>query len=144
MSMAYLAVTLTQRRLLAALLTGRARIVRFALTGATAGLLQLALLNVLERDGWPALLANGVAFLVATQANFWLSQSFTWRDRRADARSVPGRWLRFHAAVAGSALLNMATFAVLSTSLSSLTAAALGIAASAAVNFVSGERLVFQ
>jgi putative flippase GtrA len=128
----------------AALLSGRARIIRFALTGATAGLLQLGLLNLLERYGWPVLVANGVAFLLATQANFWLSQVFTWRDRRANARGLPERWLRFHAAVAGSALLNMATFAVVSTSLSSLTAATLGIAASAAVNFASGDRLVFR
>ena len=142
--MAYLAGSLARRHLVTALLSGRARIVRFAITGATAGLLQLALLNVLQGHGWPVLLANGLAFLLATQANFWLSQAFTWRDRRADARGLPARWLRFHAAVAGSAVLNMVTFAVVSTSLSSLTAAALGIVASAAVNFASGDRLVFR
>jgi len=142
--MDYLAASLTPRHLAAVLLSGRARIIRFALTGATAGLLQLGLLNLFERFGWPVLLANGLAFLLATQANFWLSQAFTWRDRRANARGLPERWLRFHAAVAGSALLNMATFAVVSTSLSALTAAALGIVASAAVNFASGDRLVFR
>jgi putative flippase GtrA len=132
------------RPVLNALVGHRHRLARFALTGLAAGGMQLLLLHLLEADGLSPLLANATAFMVATQANFALSQLFTWRDRSAGQRDLPGRWLRFHGAVAGSAVLNMAVFAAAALVMPSLAAAALGIAGSAALNFVSGERFVFR
>ena len=129
--------------IVAALLARRARILRFGLTGGAAALLQLALLIAFERLAWPTLLANGVAFALAAQFNFAASQTFTWGDR-PDTGRLAARWLRYHGAIAGSALLNMAVFAVASRGLPSLVAAGLGIAAAASVNFVSGDRLVFR
>jgi putative flippase GtrA len=130
--------------LTAALFSSRARFARFALTGMTAALVQLALLHLFTVRGISHLVANGVAFLVATQVNFGLSQVFTWRDRWTGLVGVMQRWLTYHGSVAGTALLNMAVFAAASTFLPPLGAAALGIAMASAVNFISGERLVFR
>ena len=127
----------------AALRARAVRLLRFGLTGAAAALLQLTLLTAFEWAGWPVLLANPAAFLLAAQFNFYVSQTFTWRDRAVDDGLV-GRWLRYHAAIAGSALLNMAVFAIASHSLPSQAAAAAGIAAAASANFLSGDRLVFR
>jgi putative flippase GtrA len=126
-----------------ALLARRARIVRFCLTGGAAALLQLALLTAFERLAWPPLLANGSAFALSAQFNFGASQAFTWGDRSRTGGLI-GRWLRYHGTIAGSALLNMAVFAAASQALPSPAAAALGIAAAAAINFLSGDRLVFR
>src|SRR5437870_2798267 len=104
----------------------RARILRFCLTGGAAALLQLTLLAAFERLAWPALLANGAAFALAAQFNYAASQTFTWGDRPG-AGQPAGRWLRYHGAIAGSALLNLAVFAAASRGLPSVVAAALGI-----------------
>src|SRR5438445_13556697 len=91
------------------LLTAAARPLRFGITGGSAGLLQLALLAFLVRHGWHAIPANLVAFLTAAQLNFLLSTVFTWHDRRAVGK-LWRRWLAFHSAIAGMALLNMLVF----------------------------------
>ena len=123
------------------------RPVRFVVTGGLAALVQLGLLQVWTGLGWDPLPANVVACLVAAQVNFWLSQLFTWGDRggtRRIALSVAPRWARFHAAISGTALLNMAVFALARTLLPSLLAATLGIAVAAILNFVLADRLVFR
>src|SRR5579862_9350855 len=61
--------------------TDSARPIRFAITGALAGLVQLALLSTLVGKGWSPVAANATAFLLAAQLNFALSSVFTWRDR---------------------------------------------------------------
>jgi putative flippase GtrA len=121
--------------------------VRFVVTGGLAALVQLGLLQVWTVLGWDPLPANVVAFLGAAQVNFWLSQLFTWGDRGGTRRiglSVVPRWARFHAAISGTALLNMAVFALARTLLPSLLAAALGIAVAAVLNFVLADRFVFR
>ncbi len=125
------------------LLSDRARPLRFAVVGGTAGVTQLALLALLERGGWPALLANAVAFLCAAQVNFLLSATFTWRDR---ARSVAlwRRWIGFHGSIAGMAVLNMLVFATARMVWPSLVSSAIGIVAAALGNFLLGDRLVFR
>ena len=120
-----------------------ARPLRFALTGGGAGVTQLALLALLTRHGWPDLAANGVAFLLAAQVNFALSVTFTWRDR-ADGRGLLRRWLAFHAAIAGMAVVNMLVFALARAVAPALVASLLGIGVAAAGNFVVGDRLVFR
>ena len=120
-----------------------ARPLRFALTGGFAGLLQLGLLAVLTGHGWPAALANAVAFLLAAQVNFALSSLFTWRDRR---RTAPlwRRWLAFHGAIAAMALVNQSVFLAAWTALPALVASAAGIAVAAVGNYLLGDRLVFR
>src|SRR5947209_4027359 len=119
-----------------------ARPLRFALTGGLAGLLQLGLLALLTGRGWPAALANAVAFLLAAQVNFALSSLFTWRDRR---RMAPlwRRWLAFHGAIAAMALVNQSVFLAARTALPALVASAAGIAVAAVGNYLLGDRLVF-
>ena len=120
-----------------------ARPLRFALTGGVAGVTQLGLLALLTRHGWPDLAANGVAFLFAAQVNFALSATFTWRDR-LDGRPLGRRWLAFHGAIAGMAVVNMLVFAASRTVGPTLVASVLGIGVAAAGNFVVGDRLVFR
>ena len=93
--------------------------------------------------GWPAALANAVAFLLAAQVNFALSSLFTWRDRR---RMAPlwRRWLAFHGAIAAMALVNQSVFLAARTVLPVLAAAAAGIAVAAVGNYLLGDRLVFR
>ena len=64
----------------------RLRPLRFALTGGTAGLVQLGLLRGFEVIGLAALPANGLAFLLAAQLNFLLSQAFTGPTGRRSRR----------------------------------------------------------
>jgi putative flippase GtrA len=125
------------------LLSPAVRPLRFAGTGGTAGALQLFLLTLLTSHGWNAVLANAFAFLTATQVNFALSLSLTWRDR-CGAGSLHRRWLLFHGSIAVMALVNMLTF-MAARSFLPLTAAALaGIAAGAVGNYLAGDRLVFR
>ncbi|MGE3911447.1 MAG: glycosyltransferase family 39 protein, partial [Chloroflexota bacterium] len=135
-----------QRSPLAALVQERGRLFRFALTGGLAALTQLLLLELLVGQGAPAIAANVSAFIVAAQVNFWLSSLFTWRDRAGapGMAGLAGRWLRFHGAILGTAVLNLAVFSVSVTVLPHLMAAVLGIGAAAAANFVSGDRFVFR
>jgi 4-amino-4-deoxy-L-arabinose transferase-like glycosyltransferase/putative flippase GtrA len=122
------------------------RLARFAVTGGLAGLIQLALLHLGTDLGGPPLLVNAGAFLLAAQANFWLS-CFTWGDRRQPRESrvaLEQRWGRFHLAIAAPAALNMAVFALAQASQPTLVAGALGIAAAATVNFLLGDRFEFR
>lgn len=119
------------------------RIMRFALTGGTAGLTQLALLKLFVDGGWPELGANAVAFLLAAQLNFILSCTFTWRDRRAN-RSLARCWLAFHGSIAGMAVVNMVVFAAARTVAPAMLASIAGILAAAAGNFMLGDRLIFR
>jgi len=120
-----------------------ARLLRFALTGGVAGVTQLALLTLLTRHGWLDLAANGVAFLLAAQVNFALSVTFTWRDR-VDGCPLGHRWLAFHGAIAGMAVVNMLVFATARAVVPALAASLLGIGVAAVGNFVVGDRLVFR
>jgi putative flippase GtrA len=125
----------------------RPRPLRFTLTGATAGIVQLLLLRCLEAAGAPPLVSNGLGFLVAAQVNFVLSQAFTWADRPPDVattETLPRRWVRFHAAISGTALLNMLVFAAARVTMPDLPASALGIGVAAAVNFYLANRVVFR
>lgn len=127
--------------------SARLRPLRFALTGGSAALVQLLVLRCLEALGTTALVANGAGFLVAAQVNFLLSQAFTWADRPTDAaggEALAARWARFHAAIAGTALLNMLVFAAERVVVADLAAAALGTGTAGLLNFLLVDRLVFQ
>ena len=121
----------------------RARIVRFAITGGLAGLLQLVLLGLLTKHGWQALPANAAAFLLSAQFNFVLSSLLTWRDRLTK-RSPVRRWLAFHGAIALMAMVNLGVFAVMRLVLPDIAASAAGICAAALGNFCLGDRLIFR
>ena len=120
-----------------------ARPLRFAGTGVAAGGLQLTLLAVLTARGWNTLPANVVAFVVAAQFNFLMSNVVTWRDRQLTG-SIRRRWLLFHASIAVMALVNMVVFVAARDLVPALAASALGIAAGACGNYLAGDRLVFR
>lgn len=147
--MAIARMTLATNPLNRALLLARGatpRLLRFACTGIIAGAVQLALLHLWVAHGWDALVANPVAFLVSAQLNFLLSATFIWRDRRGSSRRTETlfrRWVAFHGAILGTALLNQAVFAIAQLALPALLAAGLGIAAGALVNFLVQDRFVF-
>lgn len=124
----------------------RARVGRFAIVGAAAGALQLVLLFALEQTAMPHLVTNAIALAAAAQANFACSSVFTWRDRGSarGLRGLASRWVRFHAGIATTALLNFAVYALLATELPPLVAAAGGIGVAAAANFLIADRLVFR
>jgi putative flippase GtrA len=87
--------------------------------------------------------ANIVAFLLAAQMNFVLSDRFTWHDR-GPALSLPTRWLFFHASIALMAVVNLTVFTVAQTAVPYLVASVLGIGVAAIGNFFSGDWLVFR
>jgi putative flippase GtrA len=120
-----------------------ARPLRFAGTGVAAGGLQLTILAVLTARGWDALPANVVAFVVAAQFNFLMSNVVTWRDRHLTG-SIRRRWLLFHASIALMALVNMLVFVAARDLVPALAASALGIAAGACGNYFAGDRLIFR
>lgn len=125
----------------------RWRPLRFGLTGASAGLVQLGLLRWMTAAEVHPLLSHGVGFLIAAQANFQLSQAFTWADRPADGAADGAlwlRWARFHLAISGTALLNMLVFAAAHAVAPDITASALGIGVAAALNFLLADRVVFR
>ena len=119
------------------------RAARFALTGLLCAALQLALVALFEAARLPGLIANAGAFFLAAQLNFVLSSRFTWGDR-GRSRSLVWRWVAFLGAISGTAVLNMAVFALVRGAVGDVLAAALGIAASALVNFVVGDRAIFR
>ena len=122
------------------------RLIRFACTGLVAGVLQLALLRLWTAHGWDALVANPVAYLISAQLNFLLSATFIWRDRQGATgrtETLFRRWVAFHAAILGTALLNQAVFAVAQLALPALLAAGLGIASGALINYLVQDRFIF-
>ncbi len=124
-----------------------ARPLRFALTGGSAALVQLGILDALTDNRWPPVPADVVALILSTQVNFALSYLYTWRDRRPHAGmpcGVLGRWAAYQGSAAGAALLNTGVFIVARADLHMLVASALGTAVAAVVNFIAGDHLVFR
>ena len=123
-----------------------ARLLRFALTGGAAALVQLVILDALTDGRWPPVPADAVALLLSTQVNFVLSYLYTWRDRRPRARApraVLGRWAAYQGSATGAALLNIGVFVVTRTDLPIVVASALGTVVASVVNFVASNYLVF-
>jgi len=125
------------------LLSSTLRPLRFAGTVSVAGAVQILLLLLFTRHGWHALVANGMAFLLAAQVNFALSVAFTWRDR-LEAYQLPRRWALFHGSIALMALVNMLVFAATRSFLPVPVASLAGIAAGSLGNYLLGDRLVFR
>lgn len=135
------------RRLMALLLHPTARPIRFAFVGGLGALTQLVSLRVLTFQGIHPLPANTVAFLLAAQVNFSLSQLFTWRDRRPQhwtAAILARRWAAFHGAISASALVNLIVFAFARHHMPQMLAAMLGIALASGVNFGMHDRVTFR
>ena len=135
----------------AALSQGRAatrpRLLRFALVGSICALVQLGLLHVLVQGDVQENVANLVAFGISVQANFVLSQFFTWRDRWTRGPGVArlmSRLFLFNGSAASTGAVNQGVFGLGNLVLWYLAAAALGITVAAATNFLLNDRIVFR
>jgi putative flippase GtrA len=130
-----------------ALLSNAARPLRFAAVGGVCGLIQLALLTLLELGGLAAIPANAAAYLLSAQVNFLLSNHFIWHDRWSrgvSGRDLLRRWLGFHGSIAGTFVLSQAVFVASRLVLPDVLASALGIGVAAVANFLIQDRLTFR
>lgn len=135
------------RQIRSLLYSDRARPLRFVMTGGISGCLQLVALYLGTRWGLHPLPANAAAFFIAAQLNFYLSQTFTWHDRRHPrftAAAMLRRWLAFHLSIMGAAVLNLAIFALARLELPQTLAAICGIGGASVVNFLVHNRLAFR
>jgi putative flippase GtrA len=144
-----------KRSLWSRLFSGKARPIRFFLVGQTATLTQLCVLYALTSLGWLPGIANAVALILSSQVNFFLSATFTWRDRDALERrsersegvalTIFGRWARFMSGIAVTTLLNDGLFILLErTALPVLVAAIISSSVIAVVNYLMIDRLIFR
>ena len=118
------------------------RLGRFAATGMAAAIAQLAMLTVFLHVGAQPTFSNALAIALSAQLNFALSRSFTWHDRPRDRRLLLD-WARFMATVSASAVLNLTVFEAARRVMEALPAAAFGIVAGAALNFLVADKLIF-
>src|SRR5262249_14095733 len=112
-------------------------------------------LYALTNLGWLPGVANAVALVLSSQVNFFLSATFTWRDRDALERRgqrsrgttlvILGRWVRFMSGIAVTTLLNDGLFILLErTALPVLVAAIISSGVIAIVNYLMIDRLIFR
>ena len=120
-----------------------ARLMRFAITGGLAAVVQLGVLRILTADHWEALLSNGIGMAVAAQVNFTLSSMFTWRDRWV-REGWSKRWSMYQLTILVSAIVNMIVFILARLVVEQTIAAIIGILAAATLNFAAGDRLIFR
>lgn len=121
----------------------KTRPLRFVVSGAPTASVQLGILALLVRFGWPVLAANGLAIAVAAQMSFALSVWFTWRGRNV-GRRLARTWLMFHASICVTVMLNLGISTAGALILPLPVAAVAGVAAAAVGNFASGDRLIFR
>ena len=143
-----------KRSLWSRLFSGKARPIRFFLVGQTATITQLCVLYALTSLGWLPGVANAVALVLSSQVNFFLSATFTWRDRdaleRRGGRSrgttliILGRWARFMSGIAVTTLLNDGLFILLERALPVLVAALISSGVIAVVNYLMIDLLIFR
>jgi putative flippase GtrA len=150
------AAAAAQKRLVRSrLFSGKARPIRFFLVGQTATLTQLCVLYALTSLGWLPGIANAVALILSSQVNFFLSATFTWRDRDAlerrserngaTTRIILGRWARFMSGITVTTLLNDGLFILLErTVLPVLVAAVISSGVIAVLNYLMIDLLIFR
>jgi putative flippase GtrA len=121
------------------------RIARFVFVGLVSAGVQLGLLEAFtDFLGWPTLVANIIAFIIATNMNLALNSAITWRDRPLDGmRGVVRRWLRFWGSISGTAIINQTIFIVALRWLPDVAAAALASTVVSIANFLLGHFFVF-
>jgi putative flippase GtrA len=111
--------------------------------GAIGFALQLGVLVVLDRAGWPVLLATPVAVEAAVLHNFVWHERWTWVDVRAGTRA--GRLARFHVTNGVISLVgNTAiTAALVAASVPLVGASVVALIVCAGANFAAAHTFVF-
>jgi putative flippase GtrA len=123
------------------------RPLRFGTVGGITAGLQVGLLWLFKSGGLDSVVAYAIALALAVQFNFLANHAFVWGDRRVAGRGIVGlaeRWLTFHSCIALSIVINMGVFVVAHLAMPDLVAAALAIALSTVVKFLSLDRLAFR
>jgi putative flippase GtrA len=134
-----------------------ARVVRFGMVAGLCTLLQLLILEFLNRLGVNRVLANGIGFVISAQVNFALSALFTWRDRkprlarhgRSQNASKAGvwvaRWAKFNITVLVALAINEVVFAAaLHAGATLIIGSAAGILTGAVVTFSVNHFVTFR
>lgn len=126
----------------------RAQTTRFAVVGLAMTALHLLVFRLVLPGTAPEV-ANVVAFLTATQANFVLSYLWTWSARRPVGQETVGSVLRRAVLFNGSAALGFGVNAVVFSTalrlvgLTPLTSAVVATVVSAGTSFLLSSRVVF-
>jgi len=122
------------------------RAVRFIIVGGISGVAQIVFLAIWLHFSSQHRLGNLVAFLLSAQINFALNQLVTWHSTLAGSSSQTTltRWVKFHGAIAVSAVINQVVYNVAVLFVPILVSAALAILFVAGFNFVMLNRFVFQ
>lgn len=123
------------------------RFVRFALVGAAAGVVDMAVVQVLVGAGLGLYVSRLVSYLCAATFAWWFNRRFTFPGRRS--ASLPKEWARYLAANLWGGLLNYAIYALLVSRIDLFArwpflAVAIGSAAGLAMNFAMSSRFVFR
>ena len=109
-------------------------------------MLQFGLLLLFEAPGLDPGVAYALALAVAVQFNFVVSQLLVWPDRplHITLGDVFRRWVSFLAMIALSLVINLGAFIIARNFVSDLPAAAVGVAASTVIKYLSLDRLTFR
>jgi putative flippase GtrA len=122
----------------------RHRVVRFGAVAASCTLGQLLVLAWLARLGVSEMVANGIGFGLAAQANFVLSAQVTWRDRKPHSAPL-ARWARFNTAAIIALAVNELVFIMgVHAGLRLFVASFAGIVAGAALTFTLNNLVTFR
>ena len=125
--------------------TGR-RFVPFAVVGAGGFAVQMIAFELLTHAGWPLMLATAASVETAVAHNFAWHERWTWRDRTEGGAGWPRRLAAFVASTAMTSLAGNLVFVTLFAGLIAadpIVLAATAVGATALVNFVVADRLVF-
>ena len=134
-----------------------ARVVRFGMVAGSCTVLQLLILEFLNRLGVNRVLANGIGFVISAQMNFALSALFTWRDRkprlarhtRSQNASRAGvwvaRWAKFNITALVALAINELVFVTaLHAGAALIIGSAAGILTGAVVTFSVNHFVTFR
>jgi putative flippase GtrA len=134
----------------------RLRAVRFGIVAASCTAIGLIVLGVLARAGVGRLAADGIGYALAAQANFALSATFTWGDRKpriadqaglgraAWVRAWSARWAKFNAVALAALGVDELLFGeALRAHVALLPAGLAGVTAAAALTFTANHVVTF-
>lgn len=116
---------------------------RFGLVGALATLVHMLIGVTLIHSGWPALVANPIAFLIAFVASFMGHYGFSFSDQE---REMATSLKRFALVAGGGFVLNETILALLiwSTPLLHIASLILSTGVAAIVTFIASRNWAFR
>lgn len=134
----------------------RLRAVRFGAVAVTCTAIGLVVFGVLTELGAGRLVADGIGYALAAQANFALSATFTWGDRKPRLQGPAGktsaawvaawsaRWAKFNAVALAALGVNELVFGeALRAHVALLVAGLAGITVAAALTFTVNHIVTF-